>query len=169
MHESSMHVKNLRNRAAFCRMVRSSFLMIFFGAGARGTSIRRQCDILSTSRFCKPSNIRIRASLFSVVHLRLSTFNFGRYMFKVEANKRSKGPMILSSRKFLQFWAISSMRYGGFAMLGIVRDSRSLHIRIALHIPVFFILFQAGITSRLSCGHLWTMKIVCYCQISTFL
>lgn len=169
MHESSMHVKNLRNRAAFCRMIRSSFLMIFFGAGARGTSIRRQCDILSTSRFCKPSNIRIRASLFSVVHLRLSTFNFGRCMFNVEANKRSKGPMILSSRKFLQFWAISSMRYGGFAMLGIVRDSRSLHIRIALHIPVFFILFQAGITSRLSCGHLWTMKTVCYCQISTFL
>lgn len=71
MHESSMHLTNLCNRAAFCRMVSSSSLMIL-------PSIRRQCDILSTSRFCKPSSIRIRASLFSIAHLRLSTFKFGR-------------------------------------------------------------------------------------------
>lgn len=46
------------------------------------------------------------------------------------------------------------MKYGGLAMLGIVRDSRSFHTRMALHIPVFFILFQAGRTRRLSRGHL---------------
>lgn len=83
-------------------------------------------------------------------------------MTSVLANNMSQGPMILSSLKFLQFLETSSMKYGGFAMLGIVRDSRSVHARMALHIPVFFILFQAGRTSRLSRGHLrWGQALVC--------
>ena len=71
-----------------------------------------------------------------------------------EAKKMSHGPIILSSLKFLQCVEISSKIYGGFAILGIVRDSNSFQPRMALHIPGFLILFQAGRTSRLSCGHL---------------
>lgn len=96
----------------------------------------------------------MRASFNMVEQRRLRTFKVGRKSTNVDAKEMSQGPMILSSEKFLQFLEISSMRYGGLAMLGIVRDSRSSHMRIALHIPVFFIRFQAGITSRFSRGHL---------------
>lgn len=152
--ESSIHVRNRRNRDALSRIQGSSSLTTLLGAGWGGTSIRRQCDILRTSKCFKPSKMMSRASLLSSEHRRLNTFNFGRYATSVEAHNMSHGPMILSSLKFLQFLEISSMKYGGLAMLGIVKDSRSFHTRMALHIPVFFILFQAGRTSRLSFGHL---------------
>lgn len=154
MHELSMQVKNLRNLEAFSRIYPSISLSAFFGAGGEGASIRRQWDIFSTSKFCNPSKIMMRVSLHMVEQRRIRTFKFGRNSTNVDAKKMSQGPMILSSEKFLQLLEISWMRYGGFAMLGIVRDSRSAHMRIALHIPVFFIRFQAGITSRLSRGHL---------------
>ncbi|MFS7895853.1 hypothetical protein Hanom_Chr00s003578g01713551 [Helianthus anomalus] len=73
---------------------------------------------------------------------------------RVFTKKMSHGPMILSSEKFLQFFETSSMKYSGVSMLGIVSDSRSFHILIALHIPVFLILFHAGNTRRLRFGHL---------------
>lgn len=153
MHESLMQVRNLRNLEAFSRIDSSSLVRTFLGEDG-GTSVIRQWDMLSTSNFFKPSKIITKAPLDSTVHRTLSTFKFGRNATSVDAKRISHGPIILSSAKFLQFLAISSMTYGGFAMLGIVSDSRSSHIRIALHIPVFFILFQAGITRRLSRGHL---------------
>ena len=154
VHESFMHVKNSRNRDAFSIIDWSISLTTFLGPGGGRTSIRRQCDMLSTSRCGKLSRTMIRASLYSIEHRRLRTFKVGRYVASVLAKNLSQGPIIFSSLKFLQFLEISSMRYGGFAIPGIVRDSRSFHARMALHIPVFFILFQAGRTSRLSCGHL---------------
>lgn len=152
--ESCMHVKNLRNREAFSRIKGSISLRIRLDAGGGEMSIRRQCDIFRTSRWGRPSKIMSRASLRSIEHRRLKTFSFGRYATSVEAKKISQGPMIFSSLKFLQLFAISSMKYGGFAMLGIVKDSRSFQQEMALQIPVFFILFQAGKTSRFSFGHL---------------
>lgn len=152
--ESSIHVRNRRNRDAISRIQGSSSLTTLLRAGWGGTSIRRQCDILRTSKCFKPSKMMSRASLLSSEHRRLNTFNFGRQSTSVEAHNMSHGPMILSLLKFLQFLEISSMMYRGLAMLGIVKDSRSFHTRMALHIPVFFILFQAGRTSRLSFGHL---------------
>jgi hypothetical protein len=110
--------------------------------------------MLSTSKCSKLSRIRMRTSLYSVEHRRLKTLNFGKNTARVEAKKMSHGPIILSSLKFLQLLAISSRKYGGFSILGIVRDSSSFQERIALHIPVLLILFQAGRTRRLSRGHL---------------
>lgn len=163
MHESCMQVKNIRKRDALSRITGSSSLISLLGARGGAVSITRQCEILRTSRCCRPSKIMINASLKSIEHRRLKTFSFGRYATRVEAKKMSQGPMIFSSLKFLQFMAISSIRYGGFAMLGIVRDSRSFQQRMALQIPVFLILFQAGITSLFSRGHLlWQRETTSY-------
>ena len=151
---SSMHVRNSRNREAFWRIVTSISLTILLCWGAGRASIRTQCDILSTSKFCKLSRMRTRTSVKSIEHRRLKTLKFGRNAARDEAKKTSHGPIILSSLKFLQWVEISSKIYGGFAILGIVRDSNSFQQRMALHIPVFLILFQAGRTSRLSRGHL---------------
>lgn len=50
-------------------------------------------------------------------------------------------------------------------MLGIVSDSRSFQILMALHIPVFLILFQAGSTTRLNPGHLWKQTLIEFYKI----
>lgn len=157
MHDSSMHVRNWRKREAFLRIDSSSSVTMFLCNWL--VSTKMQCDILSTSKCRKPSKMIISASLDRVEHLRLNTFSLGRYNLSVEAQWMSQGPMILSSEKFLQFLAIVSMRYGGFFMLGIVMDSRFFHVQIAFRIPVFFIRFQAGKTSLLSCGLLFEIKM----------
>lgn len=160
-----MHVKNLSrvwDWDAFLRIKGSISLKTLLVTGGGVTSTRRQCDIFRTSRCGRPSKIMIRASLRSIEHLRLKTFRLGRYATRVEAKKISQGPMIFSSLKFLQFFVISSMKYGGFAMLGIVKDSSSFQQEMALQIPVFLILFQAGKTSRFSFGDLQLREILTF-------
>ncbi|KAK4363112.1 hypothetical protein RND71_018353 [Anisodus tanguticus] len=112
--------------------------------------------MLSTSNFFNPSKIITKASLDNIVHLTLNTSKFGKNSTSVDANITSQGPIILSSAKILQLLPISSMTFAKSSSIlpGIVSDSRFVHIRIALHIHVSPILFQAGITRRLSCGHL---------------
>lgn len=72
--------------------------------------------------------------------------------------------MIFSSANLLQFLEISSITYRGVPTLGMVIDSRSFHMLSALHIPVLFIRFQAGITIRLSLGHLQQNLIIYHCK-----
>uniref|UniRef100_A0A2P2P3S0 Uncharacterized protein n=1 Tax=Rhizophora mucronata TaxID=61149 RepID=A0A2P2P3S0_RHIMU len=84
-HEFFMQVRNSRNLEAFFKIVSSSFLIIFLFAGGGWTSTKRQWDILSTSKPCKPSKMRTNASLCSLEHRRLKVCKFGRYETSVHA------------------------------------------------------------------------------------
>lgn len=92
VHESFMHVKNSRNLEAALRILSSSSFITLFIAGSgwafmRWESMRRQCDMLSTSRCFNPSKILSKASFNSTEHLRLRIFNLGRNATSVLAKK----------------------------------------------------------------------------------
>lgn len=79
VQDSLMHVTNFFSLLALSRIDLSNALRTLLGAGGGGTSMSRQCDMLSTSSPGMLSRIMIKASLNSTEQRRLRTFRFGKY------------------------------------------------------------------------------------------